>query len=273
MCRDLMCIPGKVFANNTCIPLLQMTEDLCYVFAVHFDAVISENAQDVVGIDLIRELADEAFDDLITRLTNTSIYDNMKYKIANVPCSNIQTSFSGYLYFDICTSGIVSRLYIDSNLLHLMNLIVTLNQGGLIMTVKYESGAEAYDVPSLVDNIAVANLCTYQSVTPIRRGKLAMYYRVNELLLCTPIEFTTHEYEKQRNRVIKLQNSGHLLGSNDYLTVKNDHIRVCSYRYLQLISEKSNKHVELPMFITRAICNVLSLICLTLTFMTYILFV
>ncbi|VDI16132.1 Hypothetical predicted protein, partial [Mytilus galloprovincialis] len=64
ICRNLRCIPGKVLVNNTCIPLLQMTADLCYIFAVHFDAIISENVRESVGIDMIRKLADEAFDDL-----------------------------------------------------------------------------------------------------------------------------------------------------------------------------------------------------------------
>ncbi|CAC5364699.1 unnamed protein product [Mytilus coruscus] len=275
ICRDLRCIPGKVFANNTCIPLLQTTEDLCYIFAVHFDAIISENAHEAVGIDLIRELANEAFDNLNARLINTSIHCNMKYIIANISCNNIniKTSFSGYLYFDLCTFGMVSRHYIDSNLLHLMNSTVTLNQSDLIMRVKYESDAEAFDVPSLVDNIAVADLCTYQSVTQKHvPGKLAMYYRVNKLLLCTQVELTTHEYAKQRNREIKLHNRNHLLGRNDFLTVKHNSIRVCSDRYLQLISELPNENIKLPMFIIRAICNVISLICLILTFITYILF-
>ncbi|CAC5408013.1 unnamed protein product [Mytilus coruscus] len=275
ICRDLRCIPGKVFANNTCIPLLQMTEDLCYIFAVHFDAIISKNAKEAVGIDLIRELTDEAFDNLNTRLKNTSIYGNMKYIIANISCNNIniKTSFSGYLYFDLCTSGVVSRHNIDSNLLHLMNSTVTLNQSDLIMRVNYESDAEAFDVPSLVDNIAVADLCTYQSVISIRvPGKLATYYRVNKLLLCTQVELSTREYEKQRNGEIKLHVSGQLLRRNEYLTVKNNHIRVCSDRYLQLISELPKENIELPMFIIRAICNVISLICLILTFITYVLF-
>ncbi|XP_052098738.1 uncharacterized protein LOC127733413 [Mytilus californianus] len=40
---------------------------------------------------------------------------------------------------------------------------------------------------------------------------------------------------------------------NDYLTVKNSSIRVCSDRYLQLISEVPNENIKLPMFIIRAI--------------------
>ncbi|XP_063435546.1 uncharacterized protein LOC134716474 [Mytilus trossulus] len=274
ICRNLKCIPGKVLVNNTCIPLLQMTADLCYIFAVHFDAIISENARETVGIDLIGKLADEAFDDLNTRL-NTPLHVNMKYVIANISCNNIhiKTSFSGYLYFDFCTFGIVSRHDIDSNLLHLLNSTVTLNQSDLIVRVKYEMDSEAFDVPSLVENIAVADLCTYQSVYSIHvPGKLAMYYRVNNLLLCTQVEFTTQEYAKQRNREIKLHSSGHLLGRNDYLTVKNNSIRVCSDRYLQLISEVPDENINISMFIVRVICNVVSLICLTLTFITYMLF-
>ncbi|XP_076102107.1 uncharacterized protein LOC143071586 [Mytilus galloprovincialis] len=275
ICRDLRCIPGKVLANNTCVPLLQMTADLCYIFAVHFDAIISENVRKTVGIDLIRKLADEAFDDLIARLINTPIHGNMKYVISNISCNNIniKTSFSGHLYFDFCTFGMVSRHDIDSNLLHLLNSTVTLNQSDLIVRVKYEIDAEAFDVPSLVENIAVADLCTYQNVYSIHvPGKLAMYYRVNNLLVCTQVELTTHEYAKQTNREIKLHSSGHILGRNEYLTVKNNSIRVCSDRYLQLISEMPHENINISMFIIRVICNVVSLICLILTFITYILF-
>ncbi|CAG2224216.1 unnamed protein product [Mytilus edulis] len=242
---------------------------------IHFDAIISENAHETVGIDLIRTLADEAFDNLNTRLINTPIQGNMKYVIPNISCNNIniKTSFSGYLYFDFCTFGMVSRHDIDSNLLHLLNSTITLNQSDLIVRVKYETDSEAFNVPSLVENIAVDDLCTYQNVYSIHvPGKLAMYYRVNNLLLCTQVELTTHEYAKQRNREIKLHSSGHILGRNEYLTVKNNSIRVCSDRYLQLISEVPLENINISMFIIRVICNVVSLICLILTFITYILF-
>ncbi|XP_052101263.1 uncharacterized protein LOC127735187 [Mytilus californianus] len=272
ICRDLKCSPGKLLSNNTCIPLLRTTTGLCYIFAVGINVIVYENNIDSKGNSLLKILGSEVLDHLITKLPEAQLYQTSINVMSESSCRNLKTLFSGYIYLGLCAEGRVDRLHTEKKLLQLVDSTIKINTSNVAAEVVLKRNDNSFNLPSLVTSLQLSDVCIFQS-SRFLSDDLPIHYHVNDLLLCTQVELSEKEYVKQSSdRRILLQINCYSLGPNDFLVVQDNKLRVCSEKYIQAISDIPEEPVDILMLVVRSICNIISLICLLLTFITYSLF-
>ncbi|XP_076103877.1 uncharacterized protein LOC143072692 [Mytilus galloprovincialis] len=271
-CRDLKCSPGKLLSNNTCIPLLRTTTGLCYIFAVGFDVVVYDNNLDGKDKTLLKIIGSEVFDHLMKKLPEARLYQTSKNVMSESSCRNRKALFSGYIYLGLCAEERVDRLHTEEKLLQLVDSTIRINTSKVAAEVVLKRNDKAFNLPSLITSLQFSDVCIFQSSVLSSDG-FPIHYHVNDLLLCTQVELSETEYVKQSSeRNILLQINGESLGPNDFLVVKENKIRVCSEKYIQAVSNIPEEPIDTPMLVVRRICNIISLICLLLTLITYSLF-
>ena len=263
-CRYLTCSPGKVLVNNSCAPLLKFTTNLCYIFAVGIEATVYNNPFNIKGVQLHQVITSEAINHLQSSAVKGKTNQHIRYLISNTPCHLTSSYLEGYLYLEICTTDIVNRLLVEESLLQARNsTFVDTSPCGVNISFRMDNNA--FRSPVLVNSLAMTERCIYEKTSKLS-NHIAL--PVNDLLLCTQLEFDVDEYSDNGNFVIV---NGYSIDQNDFMRIK-DKIRLCADFYSKLKSIKTKDDHELLTSVTRLLCSFVSLVCLIATFVTYALF-
>ena len=206
-CRDLLCSPGKILSNNSCIPLLQITTHLIYIFSVHMHVQRTDNYNANIGLDFLDTLYLEILIHIENTL-NTSLSCSEAYIILNTSCQDIPSSpFAGLLYFKLHTKGSVRRLTVEESLIRLLDSNMQINLGYISVNINLQRDERAFYASTLINHLAFSDKCIFQH-TMFVYNEVIISSRVNDVLVCKQIELNQNEFTHLENERIQLHING-----------------------------------------------------------------
>ena len=215
----------------------------------------------------------------------TEIFELEKlYLVCNISCEKSgaalqSTPFEMLVFVKIFVTGTVNRLKSEQNLMKFMNSTVTVEDeesfGYVTMTNEFSSRA-AY-LPRIISESYNTLYCHRQFLYFYKdyddRYKSVL---ISPLLLCTQVTFMKHEYRKDWDAVnIYLVNIHVTLYHDEFFISDDGDAHVCLDRMKKIISEfetdDNTSNILSALEILTFVCIVVSITCLLLPFVAYIL--
>ncbi|XP_060064317.1 uncharacterized protein LOC132544700 [Ylistrum balloti] len=272
--RRLMCYPGKVLTNQTCKPLLTRTNNLRYTlaFTLEGNITLTVSPHDLLQI-VTRKVKDE-----ISKNIGGVTFDSFHIMV-NLKCDHMISNDTEEVTFNLHTvffvSGDVDRFLTEEKLLKMTDNIYISNN----VVLKSSLTSEAFMLPALVNAISFMNHC-YSKTMRETTFSLHNNYQpslVSPLLLCRQVELEREEFELDESTFeITLFKSTRKLYQYDFLLIDKK-VRVCLKDFEEMfngsyVTKYSEPPLHAALNITTLVCNIISLVCLFLTFITYCLF-
>ncbi|XP_033732606.1 probable G-protein coupled receptor Mth-like 2 [Pecten maximus] len=272
--RRLTCYPGKVLTNKTCKPLLTKTTNLRYTMAFKLESnlTLPGRARDLLE-PVMRQVKGE-----ITQKIRGISFDSFHIMV-NMKCDDIISSETGEVIFMVHTMFLirnyVDRLSTEEALLNLSNRTFIFHH----VAWKSSLSSEAFMLPALVNTVGFMSHC-YSKTIEHTTFNLHNNYQpalVSPLLLCRQVELDQDEFEVEESTFeISLSKSTRKLHQDEFLLIDKK-VRICLYNFQDMFNGSiaarfSEPPLYAPLKITTFVCNVISLVCLLITFITYCLF-
>ncbi|XP_069121319.1 uncharacterized protein [Argopecten irradians] len=272
--RRLMCYPGKVLTNMTCKPLLTKTNNLRYTLAFTLEANLSAPMK---SSDILEPVMREVKGQITKQIRGISF--ESFHIMTNLKCDDPISNANGGLTFMVHTMFLIWK-YVD-RLSTEKTLLKFTNGTFLFQNVLWKStvSSEAFMLPALVNTVGFMNHCYSKTVkgTTFNLHDNHKPVLVSQLLLCPQVELEEDEFEVDESHFeISVMKSDRKLHQEEFLLIDKK-VRVCLKDFEEMfngsiVSSLSQSPLYEPLKITTLVCNIISLICLFLTFITYCLF-
>lgn len=201
---------------------------------------------------------------------------NEHYISANKPCSLLKTeqpngTWDGeaiaYLQMNIRAmfSDPINRTSLEAHLRNFTQITITLNG----VSLEFEDDVEAWYLPFFHRRHASdLQSCLIKSSTSAVGNKYA--FDVNELLMCTQIQLEGDEFVFAESHTrIYITTIGTRFEINEFAMSSNGTVRICSDSYKRIPKSKSTSIMETVLTTVTYTCTLLSLLSLSLSFLTY----
>ncbi|CAC5390475.1 unnamed protein product [Mytilus coruscus] len=235
-CRDIVCYPGRVLINGTCIPLLPYTSNLGYTltFGVH--------VQSEAPIKNTRYLLQKMEEEILIQLgrhLNRKMFPFLEMMImkANTTCSSDVNFIGPYLlvsvFLKLFVNVVVNRDEIETKLLQFQNHEFSFRyEFGcdyciIKCIVKYDNGSLYLPIDMHIKRFD-STKCYLKTTNMIPESHKYVHSHISSLLQCPQIELDKREvtFDKYRNLLNVPKYSTVLDYYNFYLT-RSDHPRIC----------------------------------------------
>ncbi|VDI46745.1 Hypothetical predicted protein [Mytilus galloprovincialis] len=273
-CSDLTCFPGRVLRKNACVPLLEITYGLGYILTLGLEGVIYND--NVTSAEFLQSVK-VSFISHITNITTFSQQDLLILRFRS-SCSDElilkrgdSISLSIYLKMSFPLEIYVNRTLVEENLLKLTNSTIDILHGNF--TYKFTVTDPVYPLlsPETLKTSPLNGTCFIYSEEGTR---METYILVSELLICKQVELKDEGFTVEndtRNLVVGF--SRKKLSPMKYILTPTNRARICKDDYEWLINEESKSSIYKDVSgIVLMICTCISLVCLFLTFLTYLIF-
>lgn len=276
VCRDFKCNPGKVFLRNSCVPLLSVTVNLCYKFASRIKVTIDNRlVNSSTDLHILGIIINEIKDFIGLNLNQSNLKFHREYFVSDNVCELQSSLITGYIVLEFCTNRkqSINRLSAEKFLVNLTAFHITKNVSNMTLSIKLIDYADAYGLLSKLNTFIIALKCIFRHVTEMTVNESVLItYRVNDLLLCPQVALEKNEFILLNNHQVKLTISDSVIGLNDFFELGDGTLQMCASKYKDIISTLQENVTDLPNLIIMTICNVASITCLFLAFITYSLF-
>ncbi|OWF39941.1 uncharacterized protein LOC110464396 [Mizuhopecten yessoensis] len=272
--RRLTCYPGKVLTNKTCKPLLKRTNNLRYTVAVSLEGnvTLTMSSQNLLEM-MMRNIKDN-----ISRNVGRVSFDSFHIMV-NMKCDHVISNDTEGLKFTVHTTFLISddvdRLFTEQTLLNLTNNNYVFENVALQSSVT----SEAFMLPTLVNAISFMNHCYSKTIRETAFSLHNNYQTslVSPLLLCRQVELEEDEFDVDESTLeMSVSKSTRKLYQDQFLLIDNK-VRICLNDFRNIFNGSFVTGFGEPplhgaLKITTLVCNVISLVCLFLTFITYCVF-
>jgi len=268
------CYPGKRLIKDACIPLLTETDNLRYLFAVTLEGEIGPN---VHLFDLMEYFKNKLVEDSVADFESF-------YIISNLTCNNLSPDVNGtssvrlllFTTFNILSH--VHRLELEERLLNMTKMKYEIQN----YTFHASLDQEAFFVPSMIHKINRQKQCFILNMQNILyfSDRDFRYTVVSNLMLCRQINLEINEFEVDENKFqLTIKHSKSVLHYEEFFKTADGKVRICVEDFIRIRSVDAHRVQALEidndrtaLNITTLVCTILSLTCLFLTFVTYMLF-
>ena len=237
---------------------------------MYLQAVIEQYEKEI-KIYMAEYLGTENFE-----MEELNLVFNISCEEQNVPRQ--PTPFEMLVLIKIFVNGTVQRLQIEENLIQFTNSTVTLENemtfGNVTFTNEFSSRV-AY-LPRIISEFYDSLYCE-RRILYWYTGYERFRYKsvlISPLLVCTQVIFTKHEYRNDWDAVnIFLVNIHVKLYFDEFYISDDGNAHVCLDRVISFISESdvSTSYVWSALEVLTFVCILVSITCLLLTLLTYIL--
>ncbi|OWF48442.1 EGF-like module-containing mucin-like hormone receptor-like 1 [Mizuhopecten yessoensis] len=274
--RLLTCYPGKAIDGTECVPLLRTTTNLKYVMALSLEGTVHSVEQ---ASTLLADTAKKVLSDMEEKLAIRELFVISFRIMSNVSCEigNITSPLSFHLMIQTTFTIMehVERLATEQLLLNITKDDFVISNA----TFSSRPAKEAYFLPSVpgsnFDGYCVKDihyLSKYYTTLPFVRTTL-----VSDIMVCRQVALLPGEYSiKLETLELSVKYSSKKFHQDRYLRMPDGNVQLCLDDYLDIIDEymvnSGYDTLREALSITTLICTVVSLSCLFLTFVTYLLF-
>lgn len=287
VCREILCFPGRISVNSSCVPFLSFTSNLVYTMA--FGLKITHN----VYIEDLKYLFAIMSKTIITSYFQT-ILDNpivveefiLYTKKSCLPGERWPPStlmVSVYLRF---------RLPVVANRLLVENILSTIVGRSFSIEQQYRAESNDYTyylsesalefdfiatvvndensifMPSLVQITGLRDKCTYRYFENYIANSFYSPVYINELLTCPQIELKSHEFVFNEKTLFVTIKDLEEISHNHYFLTSNHGLRICVDTFERLVRSQDMGNGGFWDTIM-VICTSISLSALLFTFLTY----
>ena len=281
ICRNTSCYPGKILNNNKCLPLLTITNNLRYVFTV---SVIGHIPKTIDVRDFVVSLKWE-FENQITQALETSGYIlEDVILLTNSSCDGHTArrkkdySIETLAYIKIFVEKEVDRLQAEQKLIALMNVTLQITYGSRNYSMRLKFDRRSLQVPVLLHEANFERNCYLHYSNKFEENVLSIeqfrLVHVAPLLICKQTTFESREFRQTWDKLkLYLVNYDLKLEFDEFQIMSDGSARVCVDRVSEFFAAVSNIpfHVSALSILT-LVCISISIICLILTLITYLLF-
>lgn len=194
------------------------------------------------------------------------------YAFVNTPCSVLQMEPQNeeeatvYLKLTMTQFSLLNKTAIEEKLIRFKRL--TIDYDGVFYT--FQESVEAWYFPVLY----LSDEQTLESegclIKDTRYYDTKLFFDVNELLLCTQIELEPDEFEFSEGMTrIYVPTVDIFFNVNEFHTAHNGTIRICSESYRRIAKPQATSVIKRALIVVTYISTILSLLALTLTFITF----
>ncbi|XP_069128645.1 uncharacterized protein [Argopecten irradians] len=273
--RRLTCYPGKVLNGTECRPLLRTTTNLKYTLALSLEGTIPSVNKTNIVLGNIRNVV---YSEMTTRL-DIGFTIVMFWFTSNVSCekSNVTLPIAAHLLIQttVTITEVVERINIE-------RILLKMSKDDLMISgvmFRQRPAIEAYMLPTVIGSnfggycVKSMFFDTNESLAlPDLRTTL-----VSDVMICRQVTLDAGEFSINPTTLeLYVKYTSKRFTMDKFMRMSDGKTRLCLDDYLAIINEhetsNENNTMEDALYITTMVCTVISLICLFLTFCTYMFF-
>ncbi|XP_069136322.1 uncharacterized protein [Argopecten irradians] len=275
-CRNISCFPGKVMNDTNCIPLLSVTNNLRYTMSIEFKGHFNDNQTNALNFLTSMETGIKRH--IYKALGTTEFVMDNFHLLSNFPCDSISAyvrtgTINMFLYLTVHIQGYVPRFRTENSLLDNtsdMWIVYVDNDKNISLSAK--TSLKAAMTPSVIQKASFKETCYLQRFSSHIFVPLNTFRSVyiSKILLCRQIELESDEYDINTLQMeLRIHSIGKTLPFDKFQRSSHGRVRVC-VEDVDAISDPPTEYVDLALSILTFVCNIVSMICLLLTFIVYL---
>jgi len=276
MCVELKCYPGRILIGTFCAPLLEITYNLGYVLAVELRGFMSEHISNTTYfLQMVKNQFHFFLSSYLTNLTDR-IQNESSIFMTNVPCTgnkNLKANFEIVLLINqkLSFTNIVNRSYVEDKLLILPKTKFNFTYTGLKLHISIVNNSTAIALPSLINQTETRDSCYIQDIAT---DKWFTYSYVTDLLTCRQVELQRNEfYIDNETHELIITNVSVKFSNLHYALFSQNKARICADEYMSVLNKKEESSIYQDIVgVMSMACTCISLVCLFITFWTYMVF-
>ncbi|XP_069136321.1 uncharacterized protein [Argopecten irradians] len=275
-CRNTSCFPGKVLNETQCIPLLSITNNLRYTISLELAGILHGNGTNaLVFLTTIRTGIELHISQIFG--TTDFILDTF-HLLSNFPCETTSSYINTenvkmLLHMTVHIKGYVPRLLTENSLLDSFSGMWNISvESERVIGLKARTSFTAMITPSIIQQTTYKETCYLQKFSNHSFIPLQTFRSVymSKILLCRQIELESDEYDINTLQMeLRIHSIGKTLPFDKFQRSSHGRVRVC-VEDVEAISDPPTEYVDLALSILTFVCNIVSMICLLLTFIVYL---